>query len=130
MSAIPESYQDLLHSKALAMLATTGADGAPQVTPVWFDWDGEHIVFSTARGRQKDRNIGRQPRVAVAIVDPANIYRYIQIRGVIASAKDASDSSDIDRLATKYTGAPYKWAKPGEQRVTYKVKPEAVQAMG
>jgi PPOX class probable F420-dependent enzyme len=131
MSTIPESHQDLLHSKALAMLATVNPDGTPQVTPVWFDYDGQHIIFNTARGRQKDKNLGRNPQVALAIVDPANPYRYMQIRGVIDVATEEGADASIDRLAFKYLGKEkYPFGQPGEVRVLYKVRPERVQTMG
>lgn len=131
MSTIPDSHIDILHSKALAMLATVNPDGTPQVTPVWFDFDGQHIIFNTARGRQKDRNLQRTPNVAVAIVDPVNPYRYLQVRGHIAERTEVGAKQTIDRLAKKYVGHDeYAWGVPGEVRITYKVHPDKVQTMG
>ncbi len=128
---IPASHEDLLHSKALAMLATLNADGTPQVTPVWFDYDGTHIVFNTARGRLKDRNLQRNPVVALAIVDPVNAYRYMQVRGVIDEATEEGANAVIDSLAQKYLGVErYPFGASGEVRITYKVRPEKVQVMG
>ena len=80
-ATIPASHQDLLQKPAFASLATLNPDGSPQVTPVWFDYDGTHIIINTARGRVKDRNLQREPRVALTIVDPANPYRYLGIQG-------------------------------------------------
>jgi len=131
MSLIPESHRDLLRSKALAMLATVNAEGLPQVTPVWFDTEGDDIVFNTARGRMKDKNLQRHPHVALAIVDPANPYRYLQVRGVIADVSEKGANDVINRLAKKYIDKDvYPWGKPGEVRVTYRVRPEKVQVMG
>lgn len=131
MTEIPEKYKDILHSKALAMLATVNADGTPQVTPVWFDFDGQHIIFNTARGRQKDKNLQRNPRVAVTIVDPGNAYRYVQVRGAIVDVSESGANDVINRLAKKYLGKDvYPWGNPDEVRVTYKVRPDRVQTMG
>lgn len=131
MAAIPESFKDLMQKKAFAMLATVNADGAPQVTPVWFDFDGTHIRFNTARGRVKDRNLARNPAVALAIMDPDNPYRYVQVKGRIAEVSEAGADAHIDALAKKYTGQDrYANRTAGEVRVTYKVIPERVQTMG
>src|SRR6266852_1827675 len=73
---IPEKYVDLFQKPAFASLGTVMPDGRPQVTPVWCDFDGQHVMFNSARGRQKDRNVRRDPRVALAIIDPDNPYRY------------------------------------------------------
>ena len=131
MPVLPESIKDLLHKKAFASLATVNADGTPQVTPVWFDFDGAHIRFNTARGRVKDRNLGRNPVVALAIMDPDNPYRYVQVKGRIAEVTEAGADAHIDSLAKKYLGQDrYPFRKAGEVRVTYKVLPERVQTMG
>jgi len=131
MPEIPESFKDLLLKKAFACLATVYADGTPQVTPVWVDYDGTHIRFNTARGRVKDKNLGRNPVVALAIMDPDNPYRYVQVKGRIAEVTEAGADAHIDSLAKKYLGQDtYPYRRPGEVRVIYKVLPERVQAMG
>lgn len=131
MAAIPEQYRDLFQKKTFAHLATIGADGAPQVTPVWCDFDGTHVRFNTAKGRVKDRNLRRNPKVALAIQDPENPYRYIQIRGRVAAITEQGADAHIDSLAKKYIGQDkYPWRKAGEVRVLYKILPEKVQAMG
>ncbi len=81
MAAIPEKYADILQKKAFAQLATSMPDGSPQVSPVWVDFDGTHIVINTAKGRVKDRNMRRDPRVGIDLVDPDNPYRHLSIRG-------------------------------------------------
>src|ERR1700744_6519341 len=96
---IPEKYRDLFQKRAFASLGTLMPDGRPQVTPVWVDFDGEHVIFNSAKGRQKDRNVRRDPRVSLAIVDPENPYRYLEIRGsVVEITEDGADDS-IDKLA-------------------------------
>ena len=81
MAATLDKYRDLFNKKAFAHVATIGAGGKPQVTPVWVDYDGTHIRFNTARGRVKDRNLKKNPQVALSIQDPDNPYRYVQVRG-------------------------------------------------
>lgn len=130
MAAIPERYRDLFEKKTFAHLATVGPDGAPQVTPVWVDYDGTHVRFNSARGRVKVRNLARNPRVALAIQDPDNPYRYVQIQGRVAESTEAGADAHIDRLAKKYLGQDtYPFRRPGEVRVTYKILPERVQGM-
>ena len=131
MTTIPQSYRDLFDKKAFAHLATVGADGAPQVTPVWIDYDGSHIRFNTARGRVKTRNLERNPRVALAIQDPENPYRYVQVRGRVAEMTEKDADAHIDALAKKYLGQDrYPYRQPGEVRVMVKVAPEKIQSMG
>jgi len=106
-------------------------DGSPQVTPVWVDYDGNYLLINTARGRQKDRNIQRDPRVAVAIQDPDNPYRYLQIRGRVTQITEEGADDHIDRLSEKYTGNPrYQSRRAGEVRLIYKIQPEQVTAYG
>src|SRR5688572_11130470 len=96
---IPQQYSDLLQKRAFAHLATLMPDGQPQVTPVWVDFDGNHIRINSARGRLKDRNMRRDPRVTLTLQDPDNPYRYLEVRGrVIDIAEDGADVH-IDSLA-------------------------------
>jgi len=131
MAKIPEQYRDLFTTKkAFAHLATVSAGGAPQVTPVWVDFDGTHVRFNTAKGRVKVRNLGRDPRVALSIQDPDNPYRYVQVRGRVVEATERGADAHIDALAKKYLGQDkYPFRRPGEVRVMYKVLPESVQGM-
>jgi PPOX class probable F420-dependent enzyme len=131
MTDIPSGFKDLLEKKAFASLATVNADGTPQVTPVWFDWDGRHIRINTATGRIKDKNLRSRPAVALAIMDPDNPYRYLQIRGRVASATETGADAHIDTLAKKYLGKDrYPYRKPDEVRVIFTIAPDRVQAMG
>jgi PPOX class probable F420-dependent enzyme len=112
-------------------VATVGADGAPQVTPVWIDHDGRYIRFNTARGRVKTNNLERSPKIALSIQDPENPYRYIQVRGRVAEVTEKGADEHIDALAKKYLGQDrYPYRQPGEVRVTVKVTPEKIQSMG
>lgn len=131
MVNIPDKFQNLLRpqTKAFAMLATIMKNGTPQVTPVWFDWDGENIIINTARGRVKDRNLSQRPAVSIAIVDPENPYRYIQLRGKVVDSDEKTGWEVIDHLSQKYHGTNYP-RRPGEVRVTYKIHPENINTMG
>ena len=79
MATVPETYRDLLTKQSFAHVATVGRDGAPQVTPVWVDFDGEHVIFNSAKGRQKDQNVRRDPRVAMAILRHSRIALTMEI---------------------------------------------------
>ena len=130
-TVIPDSHLDLFKKKAFAHLATLMPGGQPQSTPVWVDFDGRHVVINTAEGRQKDKNLRRDPRVALSIVDPDNPYRYLQIRGKVSEITKKDADKHIDKLAKKYLGVDkYPYAQPGEVRVLYKIAPEKTQTMG
>ena len=126
---IPENYQDLLadETKAYVYLATVMADGTPQVTPIWFNADGDYILINTAAGRVKDRNMQARPSVALVFQDPNNPYRYMQIRGKIAERTTEDADAHINALLQKYRGKD--WDIPaGEERVIYKISPDKVDA--
>jgi PPOX class probable F420-dependent enzyme len=130
-AAIPENYRDLFTKPAFAHLATLMPDGAPQVTPVWCDLQDGFVLVNTAKGRQKDRNIRRDPRVALAISDPNNPYRYLQIRGRVVEFDEQQADAHIDKMAKKYLKKDkYPYRQPGEARVLYKIQPERVQFFG
>ena len=131
MAQIPEAYRDLFSKPAFANLVTLMPDGSPQVTPVWCDLQDGFVVINTAKGRLKDRNMRREPRVALAVSDPANPYRYLQIRGRVAEITETGADKHIDLMAKKYLGVDdYPYRQPGEVRVMYKIQPEHVQAYG
>jgi PPOX class probable F420-dependent enzyme len=124
-------YRDIFDKKTFCYVATVGKDGTPQVTPVWCEFDGTHIVFNTARGRVKDKNLAKNPRVSVAAADPDNPYRYVQVRGRVAEITEQGADAHIDRMAKKYIGQDrYPWKKPDEVRMIVKIVPERVQGMG
>jgi len=130
--AIPDQYKDLLTGKkAFASLATLMPDGTPQVTPVWFDFDGKNLMFNSARGRQKDKNVRRDSRVTMTIIDPENPYRYVEVRGRVTDITQEGASAHIDKMAKKYLDKDkYPFAQPGEVRVLYTVRAEKVSGMG
>ena len=128
---IPEKYSDLFQKKAFASLGTLMPDGRPQVTPVWCDWDGTHVVVNSAKGRAKDKNMRRDPRVSLALVDPDNPYRYLEIRGRVVEITEDGADAHIDKMAKKYLGQDkYPFRQPGEVRVLYKIAPDKFSSNG
>jgi len=128
---IPEKYRDLFSKRAFASLGTLMPDGRPQVTPVWCDLEGDLVIFNSAKGRQKDRNVRRDPRVAIAIVDPDNPYRYLEIRGRVVEISEQGADAHIDKMAKKYLGVDkYPYRQASEVRVIYKIQPEHTTTMG
>ena len=132
MVAIPSAYLDLLEQKkAFAHLATLMPDGSPQVTPVWFDYKDGRIRVNSAKGRTKSRNMKEGSRVALAIMDPDNPYRYIQVRGKVARVTEDGAVPHIDSLAKKYLGQDkYTNAAPGEVRLMCEIEPTSASGMG
>jgi PPOX class probable F420-dependent enzyme len=132
MAVIPDQYLDLLtQKKAFANLATLMKDGSPQVTPIWFDYKGGTIRINTARGRVKARNLKDGARVAIAIMDPDNPYRYVQVRGRVKSVAEKGADEHIDSLAMKYLGKDkYPFRGPGEVRVMYEIEPTSASGNG
>jgi PPOX class probable F420-dependent enzyme len=127
MSTIPDSFSDLFQKKAFAQLATLMSDGSPQVTPVWFEFDGKHVVINSAKGRTKDKNMRRNPIVALSIQDPDNPYRHLSLKGKVVEITEKGADSHIDKLSKKYTGKDvYPNRRPGEVRVIYRILPEKV----
>jgi PPOX class probable F420-dependent enzyme len=131
MPAIPDKYRDLFNKPAFGMLATLMPDGRPQVTPVWVDSDDNTILVNTAKGRQKHKNVQRDPRVGITLWDPDNPYRYVEIRGRVVEVTERGADQHIDKMAKKYLGKDkYPFAQPGEQRILLKIKPEHAHGMG
>ena len=128
MATIPETHTDLLTTKkAFAQLATLNPDGSPQVTPVWVDYDGTHVLINTAKGRVKAKNLAREPRVAISLSDPDNPYRYLGIQGRVVGMTEAGGDAHIDKMAKKYLGKDtYPFRAPGEKRVIVKIAPDKV----
>ena len=128
---IPDGIKDILNKPGYAHLATLMKDGSPQVTPVWYDFDGTHIRINTAKGRLKDKNMRRDKRVALSIQDPDNPYRYLAIRGDVDEITENGADAHIDSLAKKYLGKDrYPFRATGEVRVIYKIRPEKVSTSG
>lgn len=123
--SFPEKYLDLFkpETKAYLYLATIMPDGSPQNTPVWFDHDRENILINTNEERVKDRNMKARPKVAMVIQDPANPFRYLQIRGVVAGyTRDGADEH-IAMLSRRYRGKPWDYQQ-GQKRIIFRIRPE------
>ncbi len=129
MAQIPTTHRDILEKRAFAHVATVDADGQPQVTPVWVEYDGEHVLINSAKGRKKDRNLRARPEVALSVQDPDNGYRYVGVQGKIVEITEAGGYDHINKLSHKYTGNDYP-KNPGEVRVIYKIEPLNVWTMG
>ena len=130
-ASFPEKYRDLFQKKAFGGFTTLMPDGSPQTTPVWVDHQNGEIWVNSAVGRQKDRNVRRDPRVAVAVMDPDNPYRYVEVRGRVREITQDGADTHIDKMAKKYLGKDtYPFRQAGEQRVLYKISIEKAHAMG
>ena len=128
--AIPSQFSDLFQKKTFGALATLMPDGTPQVTPVWIDYDGKHVIVNSARGRRKDKNMKPGAPVAVVLIDPDNPYRHLQVRGRIAEVTEKGADEHIDRMAKKYLDKDkYPFRQPGEVRVLYKITPTSSSGM-
>lgn len=129
MARIPDSHADILRKKSFAHVATVDADGMPQVTPVWVDYDGEYILINSAKGRKKDRNMRARGDVALSIQDPDNPYRYLGVQGKIEEITEEGAAAHIHKLSRKYGGRDYP-LPPDEVRMIYKIRPTRVWTMG
>lgn len=122
--SFPEKFLDLLDpkTKAFLYLATVNTKGIPQVTPVWFDTDGEHILINTNEGRAKDRNMKARPDIAMAIQDPNDPYRYLGMRGKVVSHTTEGADEHINELSLRYYGTPWTY-REGQKRIIFKIQP-------
>lgn len=134
---IPESYRDLVDGPILVVVATIMPDGQPQLSVVWCNSDEDHVLINTVIGRQKERNLRRDPRIALFAVDPENPYRFIEIRGVVEEIDEEGAVEHIDELARLYTGASsfYGNQAPSERRtqetrVICRINPSRIRAQG
>lgn len=126
---ISDEYHDLLNNeaKAFGWLATLMKDGSPQLTMIWFNTDGKHILINSAVGWVKDKNMRRDPRVAFVITHPKDPYRFIHFRGKVVEITEKGAREHIDALTKKYTGDDkYTAGSSQEVRVTYKILPKKI----
>ena len=122
---------NLLRQPSTCYVATTMPDGSPQLTQTWVDTDGEHVVINTVQGFVKLKNIDRDPRVAVAIADPADSRRYVQARGRVVATTTEGGADHIEMLSQKYTGQPYAWHGGRDQvRVIVTIEADTVSGVG
>lgn len=127
----PAEFLDLFKddTKALLYLATLMPDSSPQLTPVWFSADEEHILINTNEGRIKDRNMKARPRVAMVIQDPDNQDRYLGMRGEVVSYTREGADEHINRLSLKYYNKPWTY-REGQRRIIYRIKPDRFDLHG
>ena len=128
MPGLSAEEASLFEEPNFATVATTNPDGSAQLSIVWIDWDGNHVVFNTAAGRVKPRNIERDPRVSVLVIDGKDGYRWVAVRGRAELTPEGADEH-IDRMARKYSGEGWT-ARPGEERLLVRVRVEHVSAYG
>jgi PPOX class probable F420-dependent enzyme len=127
MATLSETQARLFTDKNFGHVGTIRADGTPQVTPVWVDYDGEHVVFNTAVGRTKYENLRRDPRVTVEVLNMENPYEYVMVSGRAELEEGEAAERHIDKLAKKYMGVDeYPHRSPTEKRVLVRVTPERV----
>lgn len=129
--AIPQTHADLLDKSGILHLASLGRGGEPQVHPVWYDWDGTHLLVSSTAPRQKTKNLERDGRVAGCVTDPENPYRYLEIRGTVEAIEPDPTGSLIHALAKKYLNEDrYPWEDDTSERVIIRIRPEKTNTMG
>lgn len=118
---------ELLNKPFIGTLVTLNPDGSPQITPIWIDYDGKHVLVNTAEGRKKPRNLKNDPRVALAVVDPNDPWHVLSLRGRVVAMEHEGADAHIDKLAKKYLGKEtYPFRQPGEQRVILRIAPERI----
>ena len=129
MAALDDKAKAIIDKPNLAFVATVMADGSPQLTPVWIERDGDTITFNTATGRVKWRNMRRDPRIALTVVDKDDDYARVVVRGRVAEMIEGEEADrQIDRLSKKYTGNDeYQGHRPGESRVKVVVEPVSIR---
>lgn len=128
-TALTDTNRDLLAQTVIAHLATMRPDGSLQSNPVWFEWDGTHVKMSTTRARQKARNVANDPHVALSLTDPANPYRYLEVRGLVERIEDDPDRAFIDELSERYMNKrPYPYDQPDDERVIIYIRPTGSSA--
>lgn len=132
MKQIPESHVWLLKDPVFPALGTIMPDGQPQVHPVWCDFDGDYVRVNTAKGRQKDKNLVREPHATLLLVDPEDPYFWMEIRGEVAERIEGGAADEhIDSLAHKYTGRErFRGHRDDVLRVMYKIEPTRIVVSG
>ncbi len=126
---LPDNLVTLLRTPALCFVSTLMPSGSPQLTEVWVDTDGEHVLINSVQGHQKVRNVERDPRVAIAITDPENPRAYFQVRGRVIELTTDGAREHVDELSHKYTGAPYSWYGGRDQvRVLLRIEADHITA--
>jgi PPOX class probable F420-dependent enzyme len=130
-NTIPASHAVLFLKPVVASLATVLPSGQPHVQPVWCSYDGHHVIVNTEKGRVKYRNMHHRQKVTLLLVNPDDVYHWIEIRGTVESETERGAAEHLDTLAKRYLGLEkYPWHKPGDVRVMFKIAPKHVVAYG
>ncbi len=128
---LPDNLLSLLRQPSTCYVSTIMADGSPQLTQTWVDTDGDHIVINTVEGFVKLRNMERDPRVAVAVADPADARRYLQVRGHVVATTTEGGAEHIEMLSQKYLGEPYAWHGGRDSvRVIVTIEADSISGVG
>jgi PPOX class probable F420-dependent enzyme len=128
---LSEKARALLARPVLASLATLNPDGSPQITPLWVDRDGDDVVFNTAQGRKKARNLERDSRVAVTVIDPDDAYNVVAFQGTVTDVSTEGADAHIDALAKKYLGVDaYPMRREGQVRIRVTVRTDHIAMQG
>ncbi len=126
---IPDSHKELFEKPIVANLATIMPNGQPQVTPVWCNYDGTYVRVNSAKGRVKDKNMRARPQATLLLVNPENVFNWVEVRGTVEEITEEGADDHIDALAKKYLGVDsYPNRQPDEVRVLYKIKPARVNS--
>ncbi len=129
MKPLPNSVKNLIEARTFANVATLMPDGSPQVTQTWVDHDGDTVLINTFEGSQKHRNVARDPRIALTVIDPKSEYNMAVIRGRVREVTFDGAEEHIDKMAKKYLGQDkYPMRRPGVRRVLIKIEPSHVLA--
>lgn len=124
---LTDKARALLARPLLATLVTVCPSGWPQATPLWIETDGDDLLVNTARGRAKARNIERDPRVALTVVDPDDPYGGVVVRGTVVDVTTDGADAHIDRLAKKYLGVDvYPGHQPDQVRITVRIRTDRI----
>ena len=125
-TTLTDKQAQLFLGRNFGALASLYPDGSPMVTPVWVDWDGEHVLLNTLKSRAKPGQVERDSRVEVVVVSSENPYQHVRVKGR-ARLVDEGAEEHIDKLSEKYVGeSPYPWKQPGDERVIVEITPERV----
>jgi PPOX class probable F420-dependent enzyme len=123
--------RELIARPVLASIATLNPDGSPQITPLWVDRDGDDLLFNTAQGRKKARNLERDARVAVSVIDPDDPYNVVAVTGTVVDVSTEGADDHIDALAKKYMGVDsYPMRQEGEVRIKVRVRTDRIAMQG
>jgi PPOX class probable F420-dependent enzyme len=120
----------LIERPVIASLATLYADGSPQITPLWIDLDGDDVLFNTAEHRVKARNMHRDPRVAVSVIDPDDAYNVVAFGGTVVDMTHDGADAHIDKLAQKYLGTDFPGHREDQVRVIVRVRTDHIAIQG